>query len=420
MRQLFGSRFHYGWIVVGVTAATLIVSAGVRSAPGVMIHPLEVELGWSRATISFAVSIGLLLFGLAGPLAGWLMDRFGPRLVMLGGLALIGASMAAGAAMTSLWQLNLFWGALSGLGTGVAAQVLGAAVANRWFAARRGLVTGMFGAATSAGQLIFIPLLMWLVVTIGWRASTLVLAGAAAALLLPVLLLMRDDPADIGLRPYGAPDAPQAAPATPTAEGGVMRRAVRAPEFWLLAGSFFICGATSNGLIGTHLIPHAIDHGIAEVTAASVLALMGAMNFVGTVTSGWLTDRYNPRKLLAWYYGFRGLSLLLLPFVHDFSGLAMFAVLFGLDYIATVPPTAALVADIFGRKHVGAVFGWVFCAHQFGAALAAWLGGVVRDATGDYGVAFIAAGVLAITAAGLALRIGRAPTAPAQMAVEPG
>lgn len=420
MRQLFGSRFHYGWIVVGVTAATLIVSAGVRSAPGVMIHPLEVELGWSRATISFAVSIGLLLFGLAGPLAGWLMDRFGPRLVMLGGLALIGASMAAGAAMTSLWQLNLFWGALSGLGTGVAAQVLGAAVANRWFAARRGLVTGMFGAATSAGQLIFIPLLMWLVVTIGWRASTLVLAGAAAALLLPVLLLMRDDPADIGLRPYGAPDAPQAAPATPTAEGGVMRRAVRAPEFWLLAGSFFICGATSNGLIGTHLIPHAIDHGIAEVTAASVLALMGAMNFVGTVTSGWLTDRYNPRKLLAWYYGFRGLSLLLLPFVHDFSGLAMFAVLFGLDYIATVPPTAALVAHIFGRKHVGAVFGWVFCAHQFGAALAAWLGGVVRDATGDYGVAFIAAGVLAITAAGLALRIGRAPTAPAQMAVEPG
>ncbi|MBK9711797.1 MAG: MFS transporter [Kouleothrix sp.] len=421
MRRLFGDRFFYGWVVVAVTALALVVSAGVRSAPGVMIHPLEVDMGWSRAAISFAVSIGLVLYGFTGPFVGRLMDRFGPRMVLVGGMILIAASMAAGALMTRLWQLNLFWGALSGLGTGVAAQVLGATVANRWFVARRGLVMGIFGAATSAGQLIFVPLLVWLVVTIGWRASTLVLAGAALALVLPVLLLMRNSPADLGQRPYGAPDVPQAdTPSAAPAEGGVMRQAVRAPEFWLLAGSFFICGATSNGLIGTHLIAHAIDHGIAEVTAASVLALMGAMNFVGTLASGWLTDRYNPRRLLAWYYGFRGLSLLLLPFVHSFGGLAVFAVLFGLDYIATVPPTAALVADIFGRKHVGAVFGWVFCAHQIGAALAAWLGGVVRDATGDYGVAFIAAGVLAITAAGLSLRIGRAPTAPAQMAAEPG
>jgi predicted MFS family arabinose efflux permease len=218
---------------------------------------------------------------------------------------------------------------------------------------------------------------------------------------------MRNDPADLNLRPYGAT---QPLPAAPVAqEGGVMRRALRVPEFWLLSGSFFICGATSNGLIGTHFIPHAIDHGIPEVTAASVLAIMGAMNFVGTLASGWLTDRYNPRLLLACYYGFRGLSLLLLPFVSSFGGLTVFAIVFGLDYIATVPPTAALVADIFGRKNVGTVFGWVFCAHQIGAALAAWLGGVARDFTGDYGLAFLTAGVLAGTAALLSLRIGKTP-----------
>jgi sugar phosphate permease len=407
MHKLFAGRFFYGWIVVGVTALTLLVSAGVRSAPGVMIHPLEMDMGWSRTAISFAVSLGLLLYGLAGPFAGRLMDRFGPRSIMLAGLALIAGSTAIGAAMTEIWQMNLFWGALSGLGTGVAASVLGATVANRWFVARRGLVLGLFGASVSAGQLIFVPLLMWLVVTIGWRSSSYGLAAIALALLLPVLLLMRNDPADLNLRPYGAT---QATPAAPVAqEGGVMRRALRVPEFWLLSGSFFICGATSNGLIGTHFIPHAIDHGIPEVTAASVLAIMGAMNFVGTLASGWLTDRYNPRLLLACYYGFRGLSLLLLPFVSSFGGLTVFAIVFGLDYIATVPPTAALVADIFGRKNVGTVFGWVFCAHQIGAALAAWLGGVARDFTGDYGLAFLTAGVLAGTAALLSLRIGKTP-----------
>jgi sugar phosphate permease len=404
---------HYAWIVVALTALTLLISSGVRSAPGVMLLPFQDEFGWSRAAISFAVSIGLVLFGLAGPFTGALMDRHGPRLLMLIGIALIAASTAAGALMTSLWQLNLFWGALSGIGTGMVASVLGATVANRWFVARRGLVLGIFGASTSAGQLVFIPLLMGMVVAAGWRPSAWLLAGLAAALLLPVALLMRNDPADLGLRPYGAdgqaPIAPAARPA-----GGIMRSAVRTPEFWLLSATFFICGATSNGLIGTHLIPHAIDHGIAEVTAAGVLALMGTMNFVGTIASGWLTDRYNPRVLLACYYGFRGLSLLLLPFVSDPIGLSIFAILFGLDYIATVPPTSALVADIFGRRNVGTVFGWVFCAHQFGAAIAAWMGGIARDTLGDYLVAFLAAGILAVTAAGLSLRIGRgAPAAPA-------
>jgi sugar phosphate permease len=408
MHKLIGGRFYYGWIVVAATALTLLVSAGVRSAPGVFLDTLHTDMGWSLAAISFAVSIGLLLFGLVGPLTGWLMNRFGPRRVMLGGILLISASMAASARMTALWQLNLFWGALSGLGTGIAGSVLGAAVASRWFVARRGLVIGIFGAATSAGQLLFVTLLAWLESAIGWRGSVMTLAGVAALLLAPILLLMRDDPADLGLRPYGGAALEPSAVAR-QASGGVMRRALRVPEFWLLAGSFFICGATSNGLIGTHLIAHAHDHGIAKSTAAGMLALMGTMNFIGTITSGWLTDRYNPRMLLACYYGFRGLSLLVLPFGTNLGGLTVFAILFGLDYIATVPPTTALVADIFGRKNVGVVFGWVFCAHQIGAALMAWLGGLTRELTGDYGMAFIAAAALAMTAALLSLRIGRAP-----------
>ena len=414
MQRALGRRLYYGWVVVAVTFVTLLVSAGVRSAPGVLIHPLEVDLGWGRAAISFAVSVGLVLFGLSGPLGGRLMDRFGPRGLMLAGLALIGVSALGGAAMTALWQLTLFWGVLSGIGTGVAASVLGATVANRWFVARRGLVLGLFGAASSAGQLIFVPALMWGVVAIGWRTASVVLAAIALAVLVPVLLLMRDEPADLGLAPYGAVAPPAGtgaavAAAPTTGQGaGVMGRAVRVPEFWLLAGSFFVCGATSNGLIGTHFIPHSIDHGIPEVTAAGALALMGAMNFVGTLASGWLTDRYDPRKLLAVYYTLRGLSLFLLPFVTGFSGLTVFAVVFGLDYIATVPPTAALAADIFGRRHVGVVFGWVFCAHQFGAALAAYLGGLARVTLGDYQAAFLGAGALAICGGLLALRIDRA------------
>ena len=431
MVKALGGRFYYGWAVVAVVFLALLVSAGVRAAPAVLINPLEVELGWSRAAISFAVSVGLLLYGLSGPAAGWLMDRFGPTRLTLVGLALIGGSTLAGAAMTELWQLNLFWGVLSGLGTGIVAPVLGATVANRWFAERRGLVLGVFGAAASAGQLVSVPALMWLVVAVGWREGTVYLAVAAFLILVPVLFLMRDDPARLGLQPYGAsegekpsmtieespaPEPGMAAEAPVEAQGGAVSRALRTPEFWLLSGSFFICGASSNGIIGVHFVPHSIDHGIPEVTAASVLALMGAMNFAGTIASGWLTDRYDPRKLLAVYYFLRGLSLLLLPFVTDFAGLAVFAVFFGLDYIATVPPTVALVADRFGRLNVGAVFGWVFFSHQVGAALASYLGGVARDSLGDYTMAFLAAGILAILAALMASRINREPLTPVRAA----
>src|ERR671916_384243 len=421
---LTNRKLYYGWVVVWVVFAALLVSAGVRAAPTVLINPLESEFGWGRAAISAAVSVGLLLYGLTGPAAGWLMDRFGPKPLTLFGLGLIGLSTLMGAAMTELWQLNVFWGVLSGLGTGVVAPVLGATVANRWFVERRGLVLGILGAAASAGQLVTVPALMWLVVESRWRTATVVLAAIVLLVLVPVLLFMRNDPTSVGLRPYGEPDenpaeeSPAPEPSTAVAQppepgGSPVLRALRSPVFWLLSGSFFICGASSNGIIGVHFVPHSIDHGIPEVTAASALALMGAMNFVGTIASGWLTDSYDPRKLLALYYSLRGLSLLLLPFVTDFSGLAVFAVFFGLDYIATVPPTVALVADRFGRLNVGAVFGWVFFSHQVGAALASYLGGVARDSLGDYTLAFLAAGVLAILAALMAYLINRRPLSPA-------
>lgn len=406
MQRLLAGRVYYGWIVVGVTALTLIASAAERSVPGVLLYPLGEEFGWTRASVSFAVSIGLVLFGLSGPVAGRLMDRVGPRRVTAVGLLLIAISGATSAAMTKLWQLDLLWGVVSGIGTGVVASVLGATIANRWFVARRGLVLGIFGAATSAGQLAFVQLLVWLVVTIGWRGAVLVVSGVALLTLLPVLLLLQNSPADVGLLPYGATEPPPAPPAA-RASGGIMARAVRVPEFWLLAGSFFICGATSNGLIGVHFIAYSVDRGIGQTAAAGVLSLMGAMNFVGTLVSGVLTDRFDPRTLLACYYTFRGLSLLVLPFFDQFAGLAIFAVFFGLDYIATVPPTAALAADIFGRRHVGVVFGWVFAAHQIGAAVAASVGGVIRTALGTYTLAFLVGGVVAMLGGIMALRIDR-------------
>jgi sugar phosphate permease len=399
------SKLFYGWVVVGIVALSLVVAAGVRSAPGVFLVPVQNEMGWSRADISFAVSVGLVIFGLTAPLSGRLIDTFGPRKVMVVGLLVVGVSMAMGALVMQLWQLNAIWGVLSGVGTGVVGSVLGATVANRWFVARRGLITGIFGAATSAGQLVFVPALTQLAVNFGWRNASIVLGLIAIALIVPTVILMRNDPADVKVLPLGATAATNLVKSV--ADPEIMKRAVHTPEFWLLAGTFFVCGATSNGLIGTHFIAHAVDCGIPQVMAASTLAMMGMFNFVGTIASGWLTDRIDPRKLLAVYYSFRGLSLLLLPFVTDPLGLNVFAILFGLDYIATVPPTTALVADKFGRKNVGTVYGWVFCAHMIGAAAASWLGGITRDALGAYTVAFLVAGVIAIMAGALALVIRR-------------
>ena len=399
---------HYAWMIVGLTFAVLLVAAGLRTLATILIVPLEGEFGWDRASLSLAIAISWVTGGLSSPFSGKLVDRFGPRGVMIGGLLLTLVGTGAMLTMQSLLELNLWWGLFVAFGSGSLAVVMAAAVANRWFVGRRGLVTGILGAGTSAGQFIFVPLLMSLTVAFGWRAA--VGAGALILLvLLPfVLLVMRNGPTDVGAQPYGAEDAPAG---TSTVAGPLtsLSEAVRTWDFWLLAGSFFVCGFTSNGLIGTHLIPHALEHGFTETAAASAMALIGAMNIVGTTISGFLTDRYNPRRLLAGYYAFRAASLVMLPAVTEGYGLTVFAILFGLDYIATVTPTAVLTADRFGRRSVGFLLGWIFFAHQIGAGLASYFGGVSRVAFGDYTVAFLAAGLLGFVAAGLSLRINTGP-----------
>lgn len=402
---MFPKRLYYGWIIVLVTIPVLMVTAGIRSAPGAWLVPMRGELGWSTASLSFAAAVGLIVYGLGGPVSGGLMNRLGVRNVTLLSLLLSAASMVLSSLVQSQWQLTLFFGFMSGLATGLVASVLGATVANRWFVRHRGLVVGIMGAAVSAGQLIFFPLLTSWAVGMGWRPAALMLAGVCVALFLPVLLFVKDDPESLGLVPLGA-DARETAFQS-SADPTVMRRALLSPDFWLLAVTFYICGATSNGLVGQHFIPHAVDHGFTQVAAANALALMGAFNFVGTLASGWLTDRYDPRRLLLIYYGFRGVSLLFLPFVHDTLGVVAFSVLFGLDYIATVPPTIALAADTFGRRNVGVVYGWVFAAHQLGAAVAAWAAGLARDSFGDYVLAFYLAGAMAVLAGLMALVIRR-------------
>jgi MFS family permease len=395
----------YGWIVVAVTAIVVLVTAGVRSAPGAFILSMTEEPGWSTASVSFAAAMGFVVFGLAGPLSGWLMGRIGVRNVVLLSLTVTGTALLATSLVREIWQLTLFFGLISGLGTGLVASVLGPTVATRWFIKDRGLVTGILGASTSTGQLIFFPLLTALAVTAGWRLGAIVLAVLTFALILPVVAWVRNDPADVGARPLGAVDGEVAH--VPPPDRGIMRQAVRTADFWFLAGTFFVCGATSNGLVGQHFIPHAVDHGFTAVAASGALAVMGVFNFMGTIASGWLTDRWDPRKLLLIYYTFRGLSLFMVPFIHDTMTIGAFAVLFGLDYIATVPPTVALVADRFGRRNVGIVYGWVFAAHMIGAAIAAWAAGIVRDSVGDYAAAFVAAGWIAIIAGFAAMGIKR-------------
>lgn len=415
-------RVHYAWIVVAVTFAALLVASGVRAAPGALVKPLEAEFGWDRASISLAAAVSLLAYGLGGPLGGNLVGRFGVRRVMVAGLALIALGVAPLLLMRELWQLHLLWGLVAGIGTGAVAQVLGASIAATWFRRSRGIVLGLFGAATSAGQLIFLPALVALIVLFDWRAAIVLMTVAVILVLVPVALLVRDRPQQVGLRPYGETGKEDAATvaenAAEDARGTPLRVAIRHRDFQLLAASFFVCGYTSTGLIGVHFIPHAVEHGFAEVTAAGALGLMGMMNVIGTLASGWLTDRYDNRLLLATYYGFRALSLLFLPWILDVPPLLVFAVVFGLDYIATVPPTANLTARIFGRASVGPLFGWIFFAHMVGAALAAYVGGVARDALGDYTLAFISAGILGLIAVGLSLGIRRpqlpttAPLAP--------
>jgi len=380
------------------------------------VVPLETEFHWSRATISFAVGVNMFLYGLVGPLAAALMDSVGVRRTMVGALAAIGVGVLATPAIQHPWQLVLLWGVVVGAGTDVAASVLAATVATRWFVARRGLVVGLLTSAAAAGQLIFLPLLASIIVAHGWRWMAFTVTAVAFVPVPLVAMLMRDRPEDVGLTAYGASADSEGAHGAPVTSNPlkaafeILGVGVRSRDFWLLGGSLFICGASTNGLIGTHLIPACSDHGIPEVTGASLLAGMAVFNFIGATGSGWLSDRMDPRILLVVYYGLRGLSLAYLPFAFDsLYGLSTFAVFYGLDWIATIPATIRLTASRFGAHTTGVMFGWLMVIHQIGGAAAAFLAGVLRVDLGTYLQAFILSGILCLVAAVLATLVSGEP-----------
>ncbi len=408
--QRQGGGLHYAWVIAGVTFLALLAASGVRSSFGVFIKPLEQDFGWERGVIALAAAISLLIYGASGPLAGRLVDRYGPRRVLALSVLLCGAGALLSATVTRLWHLYLWAGVLSAVGAGGAALVTASAVAARWFDQRRGLMIGIAGAGTSAGQLLFIPLAMGLTLSLGWRSSFVWMGAILVFLIFPVCAwLLRDDPAEKGLRPYGAtPPGPiggAGAAGLALERRTAVSEAARSPDFWYLAGGFFICGYTSNGMIGTHVVPYAVDRGLGEMTAAAALGLMGAMNVVGTLASGYLCDRFGKKVPLACFYFFRGVSILYLIAVDTPLSMNLWAVLFGLNYISTVPPTSTLTADLFGRLSVGVLFGWIFLSHQVGAAAGAWIGGRLFDTTGSYTAAFLSAAILAFVAAGLSLMI---------------
>lgn len=409
-------RFHRAWFVAAVTFVTIIGAAAFASLPGLLIEPLHDEFDWSRGTIGFAVSVNLALYGLTAPFAAALMDRFGIRRVVAVALTIISVGSLLTVWMTAAWQLVLFWGVLVGLGSGSMALAFAATVTNRWFVARRGLVTGILTAAGASGQLVFLPLLSWLVEHHGWRPAAVTVALAALAVVPFVWLLLRDHPADVGLAPYGGGYAEKPAPVTGAARRAVtvLFKAARTGPFWLLAGTFAICGASTNGLVKTHFVPAAHDHGMPVTAAAGLLAVIGVFDVVGTIASGWFTDRFEARRLLAVYYALRGVSLLFLPMllaptVHP--PMLFFIVFYGLDWVATVPPTIALCREHYGEDSA-IVFGWVLASHQVGAAVVAFAGGVARDIFGSYDVVWYASGALCAAAALMALVIRRTRTEP--------
>jgi sugar phosphate permease len=404
-------KIHYAWVVAGMTFLILLLGAGVRATPSILLVPLEKEFGWSAATISASIAVNIFLFGMIGPFAVAVMERFGLRRTVSFSLVILSIGVALTSLMRAPWQMMALWGFLVGSGTGMIAMVLGATVAERWFVQNRGLVLGILTASSATGQLIFLPLLATLSVNFGWRAVSLTVALIALVMAPIAALLLRNRPSDIGLPRYGETDLHriERRSENPAHRAlSALRRGLSSRDFWLLSGTFFICGASTNGLIGTHLIPACIDRGIPEVGAANLLAVIGVFDLVGTTVSGWLTDRFDSRRLLTWYYALRGLSLIFLPIAFNFNfyGLSIYAVFYGLDWVATVPPTVRLAGNVFGEENAALMFGWIAASHQIGAAAVAWLAGVLRTQTGDYSIAFFSSGLLCLLAAVLASFIG--------------
>jgi sugar phosphate permease len=405
-------RLHYGWIVAGTTFVLILITAGVRAAPGVLIVPFEEEFHWSRATISFAVGVNLLLYGAIGPFAAAAMDRFGVRRTMALAMTATAAALALSPLMHASWQLVLLWGVVVGISCGFIGAYLAAYIASRWFQARRGLVVGVLTAANAAGQLIFLPSMAAVATHAGWRIMALGLGAILIAFVPVLILLMRDRPEQLGLAQYGDSRGPQPVPqpqGNPVATAfRVFGDGARSRDFWLIAVGYFVCGASTNGLIGTHLIPACVDHGLTEVVGAGLLAATGVFSFIGGTLSGWLSDRFDNRYMLFWYYGLRGLSLMYLPFAFgmSFYGLTLFSVFYGLDWIAGVPPTVRLLSGVVGQERTGIMVAWITVIHQIGGASAAYLGGLLRISYGSYLQAFMLSGLLCVVAAVMVLFIG--------------
>ncbi|OOG52211.1 MFS transporter [Polaromonas sp. C04] len=409
---------HYSWVMAAVTFLTMLTMSAALGLPGVILQPLSHEFGWTNEQISSALALRFALYGLMGPFAAVLMERWGLRAVMCTGLALVGAGMALATLATQLWQLFILWGLMLGLGTGLTALVLGAVVANRWFTARRGLVIGLLTASSATGQLAFLPLAAWIIEHAGWRYAVIPIFAGSALVALLALCLVRNRPCDIGLAPLGEAFVPDSTPVAAAAMTFrtpfvALREASGNRTFWILFGTFFICGLSTNGLVQTHFVSLCADYGLTAVPAASVLAMMGAFDFFGTILSGWLSDRYDNRKLLFWYYGLRGLSLFWLPHsTFTLYGLSIFAMFYGLDWIATVPPTVKLAGASFGKERVGLVFGWIFAAHQIGAATAAYGAGLTRTLLLTYTPALYAAGGACLLASLAVMAMRRPSVAP--------
>lgn len=409
-RVLRPRGIHYGWVVMGLTFLAMLTTAGAMGLPGALLLPLNGEFHWSVADISSALALRIALYGLMAPFAAAFMNRFGLRAVVTTAVGLIAVSLLLATTMTAYWQLVALWGIMVGVGTGLTAMVLGATVANRWFVSHRGLVLGMLTASSATGQLAFLPLATWLVSHVGWRMAVYPTVAACVLVGLLVALFMRDRPSDLGLAAFGdatntITPAPVGAGADPIRQAfATLRTAAQVPAFWALFATFFICGLSTNGLIGSHFIAFCADYGMPETQAASVLAMMGIFDFFGTVLSGYLSDRFDNRWLLFWYYGLRGLSLLWLPqSTFSFYGLSVFALFYGLDWIATVPPTVGLANKIFGRQNGAMVFGWIFTGHQLGAAFATSAAGQARTGLSTYLPAFYAAGAACLVASLIAL-----------------
>jgi MFS family permease len=406
-------RFHYAFVVAAVTFVVLMMAAGFRSVPSVLIVPLGQEFGWSHALIGGAVSVNLIVYGLGAPFAAAIVERFGVRKVVTWALCQVAVGAGLSTLMTQPWQLYLLWGVVVGSATGALAVPLAAIISTRWFSTRRGLVSGLLTASNASGQLVFLPLLAYIATTYGWRWTAAVVVVTATTIVIPLAIVcLRHSPAEIGVMPYGAtePAPPPPRVAHPFRNAiATLREFAPRRDFQLLVFAFFVCGATTNGLIGTHLIAACADHGFTEVQGAGLLAAIGVFDIIGTITSGWLTDRYDPRWLLFWYYGLRGISLLGLNAALSSAGIGLFAfvVFDGLDWVATVPPTIALCRKIAGPERVGVVFAWVFCSHQFGAAFAAWGAGFTRSWLGTYEPAFLVSGALGVAAAMVSLMVGR-------------